>query len=107
MDGGKMAAPIEASEHDGIEAVRLAAISGLTGNQRWGNHIAVKPVFRENAMQHEPGARRFVASPHGTFLRETAKEAPDVHEITGEFDNLGHICIPLEDSGSDRIKVHI
>jgi len=107
MDGSKVATPIEPSKHDGIETIGFAAIPWLTGNQRWGDHIAVESVFRENAMQDESGTGGFITSPHGTFLGQAAKEATDFHEVAGELDDLGVFRIPIEDSSSDRFKVYI
>jgi hypothetical protein len=44
MDGGEMPTAVQASKHDGIEAIGLAVVAGSSGNQRWSDHLAVEAV---------------------------------------------------------------
>jgi hypothetical protein len=102
-----MTAAIEAYEVDSIEAIRLAAIAGLTGDERRCNNLAMESVALENALENEAGAGGFVARPYRPSLGETTKQPADLVEISRELDDLGMRRGILNNSGGYGIEMHI
>jgi hypothetical protein len=107
MDGGEMAASVEPGEHDGVDAIGLTVIAGLSGDEGRGDDVAVEPVVGEHPVEDEAGTGGFVTSPDGGFLGEATEEPSDLHEIPGEGENLGLVVIALENGGGDGFGMHV
>jgi hypothetical protein len=107
VDGGEMTAAVEPSEHHRIEAIGFSTIAGFARDERWCNDFAVETVAGEHSLKNEAAAGGFVTAPNGSPLRQTAKQATNLHEITGELDNLGILSVTLKNSDSDRIEMDI
>jgi hypothetical protein len=102
-----VAAAVEAGQHHGIEAIGFTPITRLSWNERRGDDVTVKTVIAKHPLEDEAGAGCLVAGPNGSFVGETSKEAADLHEITGEFDDLGIFDVAIEDGGGNGIGVHV
>jgi hypothetical protein len=107
MNWCEMAAAVEARKHDSVETIGLAAITGFTGDERRCNDFAVEAILGEDPLENEACAGRLVAGPNGSFLGKASKKTADLHKITGEPDDFRILNIAIEDSGSNRIGVHI
>jgi hypothetical protein len=102
-----MAAPVEPSEHNGIEAVGLAAITGFSGDERRGDDVTVEAVVAQDAMEDETGTGGFVTGPNGALFGEVTEETPYFHEIAGEPEDLSLVTIPFEDRRRNRVGMDI
>jgi len=50
MDWREMTAPIKPGQHDGIQAIVLAVIPRLSGDERWGDDFTRKSVVGKQAL---------------------------------------------------------
>jgi hypothetical protein len=107
MDGGEVAAAVEPGEHDGVEAIGLAVIAGLSGDEGGSDDVAVEPVGGEYPMEDEACTGGFVTGSDGGLLREATEEPSDLHEISREGEDLRLVVIALENGGGDRIGMHV
>jgi hypothetical protein len=107
MDRGEMAAAVEPGKHHGVAGIGLATVTGLSGNKRGGDNIAVKSILGKDSLENEAGAGRFVAGPNRSFFGKTPKEAADFHEVPGKLNDFGILGIAFENGGGNRIGVHI
>jgi hypothetical protein len=96
-----VAAAVEPGKHDGVEAIGLASISGLTGNERWRYDLAVEAVTRKHPLENKAGPGGLVAGPYRPLLRETPKQPSNLHEITREFNDFGLLSVAFENGSSD------
>jgi hypothetical protein len=67
----------------------------------------VEAILGEYTMKDEAGAGGLVAGSDRALGGELAKEAPHLHEIPGEGDDLGVIVFPTEDGGGNRFGMNI
>ena len=107
VDRREMAATVEFGEHDGVEAVGLAAVAGPAGNERRGDDVAVKAVPGEDPLEDEAGTGGLVAGPYRSLLGKPAHESADLHQVGGKGHHLGALGIAREDGGRDLLGVDI
>jgi hypothetical protein len=107
VDGCQVTAAVESGKHHRVETIGLSTVTGFARNERWCNDIAVETVPGEHPLKNEAGAGGLVTGPHGPSLGQTAKQATDLHEITGKFYHFGLPGVTFEDGSSDRIQVDI
>jgi hypothetical protein len=101
MDRGEVAATVEPSKHDRVEAIGLSVIAGLSGDEGRRDDVAVEPVVGEDPMEDEAGTGGFVTRPDGGFFGEATEEPSDLHEIPREREDLRLIAIAIKDGGSN------
>lgn len=83
MDGGEVHAPVEAGEHDGIQTIGLAVVTGSPWDEGRCNGFTVEAVIGEDALEDEAGAGGFVAGPDRAMIGQAAEEPTDFHQVGG------------------------
>lgn len=107
VDGREVAAAVKMGEVQGIDAIGLAAVAGLSANKRGRDDVAMEAIVFENPVEDEAGPGGLVARPHGPMVREAAKEAADLHEVARKADDLRTLSTWMEDGGRHGILVNI
>jgi hypothetical protein len=101
VDRGEVAAAIEPSQHDGVEAVSFTPVTRFTRDKRRGDDLAVKAVAGKNSLKYKTGAGSLVTGLDRPLLGETPKQSSDLHQVTRECDDLRFLSIVFENGGSD------
>jgi len=107
MDGCEMTTSVEPGQHDGVEPIGLAMITGLAGDERRSDDLAMEPIVGEHAVKDESGTGGLVAGTHRSLFCETAKETAHFHQIAGKLEDLGVFPIPLQNGGGNGLGMYI
>ena len=103
----QVAGTIVAGKMDRVQAVGLAAVAGLWGNQAGGNDLAVETIFLETTLQDISGPGCLVATAGSTLFAQSPEHPAHGVEIARQALDLGLRAIAEQNGGGDGILVDI
>jgi hypothetical protein len=107
MHRSEMTAPVKPGKHDGIEAIGLAVIAGLPGDERRSNHLTREAIVGKKTLQNEACAGRFVATSDWSVCREPAEKPTYLHKVTRELHHFRGIARGWKNGGHDGISMDV